>query len=323
MKTVFIIGAGANVEIEMPSGIELKEDIIKALNFSSLNNSNKNIDILFAMQALRRTEEQIESIASIISNALPHAISIDNFIDMRRNEPDIALCGKLAIIYSILNAEKKCTLYKYINNGYSDFLKSWYPLFFQKISENCDINEFKERLKNISFIIFNYDRCFEYYMIHALKVAYGVSNENAENIVENMNIIHPYGKIGDLEKIKFGLEFNHTHLLGCATNIKTFTEDSDMKITIKKHIDSADQIIFLGFAYHEINLDLLLGKHDFNKSPKNFIECYGTGYDISEKDIKEIYSALLIRDQRLFDPDIANITCAKFFKDFWHRISFK
>ena len=262
-----------------------------------------------------------------ISSALPHAISIDNFIDMRRNEPDIALCGKLAIIYSILNAEKKCSLYNYFNKGYGNFINSWYPLFFQKISENCDINEFKERLKKIAFIIFNYDRCFEYYIIHAINATYGVSKEIAKNIMENMNIIHPYGRIADINKVPLGEEINHYHLLGCVTNIRTFTEDSEEtkneRIIIKNHIESAERIIFLGFAYHEINLDLLLGKVDFNRLAMNFIQCFGTGYEISEKDINEINKSLSNRDHRIRYPDIANLTCTKFFKDFWHRISFR
>ena len=46
-----------------------------------------------------------------ISKALPLANSIDEFIDTQKENKKIAFCGKLAIIRSILNDEKRSKLY--------------------------------------------------------------------------------------------------------------------------------------------------------------------------------------------------------------------
>jgi len=332
MKTVFVIGAGANVEIGMPSGKMLKNDIIKTLDFSSFfrKANNKNIDIYFAMQQANRSDQEINNTASIIKKALPHTISIDNFIDMHRDKPDIALCGKLAIIYCILKAEKNSSLYKFINYENDNLLNTWYPLFFQKISENCDLNDFIIRMKDISFIIFNYDRCFEYYMINVIQIVYKTSRENAEKIVEEMNIIHPYGKIDDLQKVPLGAELNSHQLLKCAANIRTFTEDSEETINERKDIiqliNKVNRIIFLGFAYHPMNLDIIFKRVVHSTTAvilTNHIYCYGTGYEISENDRKHVEFLLKQCSFRVEICDISNVSCTQFFRDFWYRLSFQ
>ena len=45
-----------------------------------------------------------------IRDAMPQAISIDNFIDTHGENKLIELCGKLAIVRTILEAEAKSTL---------------------------------------------------------------------------------------------------------------------------------------------------------------------------------------------------------------------
>ena len=111
INTVFVIGAGASKEANLPTGNELKskiatllgmvqkggEDIVEALRISTLNDGSA--DIKPYLEAARH-----------IKDALPLAISIDNFIDAHRNNNKIALCGKLAITLSILDAERRSLL---------------------------------------------------------------------------------------------------------------------------------------------------------------------------------------------------------------------
>jgi hypothetical protein len=333
MNTVFVIGAGANVEIGMPSGKELKNDIAEFLNFSSIltNNSSKNRNVYFAMQDIFHTTEKLSNIASKIREAMPVAISIDNFLDAHRLESEIAIAGKLAVIASIIAAERQSSLFSLHRVKY-DLSNTWYPLFFQKITERCEINEFIERLKNISFIIFNYDRCFEYYMIYALESYYKIDKERAFDIMKQMNIIHPYGIIGDLKRIPLGKELDYGHLKTLYQNIRTFAEDSEKtkeeRTAIKHLIDRANRVIFLGFAYHQMNLDLLFDNNKpipkivLSTPRKNNVECYGTGFGISENDRKYIQSLLWRMDSRFEHSDISGASCVQFFSDFWYRLSF-
>ncbi|MCL2762221.1 MAG: hypothetical protein FWD36_03305 [Treponema sp.] len=334
MKTVFVIGAGANVEIGMPSGNQLKKEIAGMLDFSSLRRGmvSGNLNIYSAMQHALKNNEQILNIADTIKEAMPHAISIDNFIDAHRNEPGIILCGKLAIMESILLAEKKSYLYSYLSNDNEKILSTWYPLFFQKITEGCDINEFIERIKDISFIIYNYDRCFEYYMIHALCIYYKIGKKIAENIVEKMNIIHPYGTIGGINEMPIDTTLSINQLLYLANNnIRTFAEDSEKtkreRCAIRDIMNNANRVIFLGFAYHPMNLEVLF-KYIGIGSTKTVIltehiQCYGTGFGISEKDRNHIQSLLKETTSRIDQCDISDVSCTQFFNDFWYRLSFR
>jgi len=64
MNTVFVIGAGANVEIGMPGGKELKKDIAEFLDFSLIEKDRKPkpFDVFFAMRNMLKSEEQTKSV---------------------------------------------------------------------------------------------------------------------------------------------------------------------------------------------------------------------------------------------------------------------
>ncbi len=125
-KTVYVIGAGASAEVNLPTGAGLKEKISELLNFS-LNNFQDLIDgdrhiynalmtnIGDEMRAVYAMPEYILA-ANHIREALPQAISIDNFMDTQSGNRYIELVGKLAIARSILMAERNSALYIDINN---------------------------------------------------------------------------------------------------------------------------------------------------------------------------------------------------------------
>jgi len=330
MRTVFVIGAGANVEIGMPSGDELKKEIVKKLDFKSTTEGGDN-HLYNVFVSAFGNHRRLSAIAETIREALPFAISIDNFLNTHRNEPDVVLGGKLAIVASILEAEKKSFLYDFLYNDSNDNIQeTWYPLFLKKITEGCEINEFIERLEDTAFIIFNYDRCFEYYMAKALMLYYQIGQVQAESIMEKMIIIHPYGIIGNTNTL--GGNVPLAKLVQYAQNIRTFTEHSEKtreeQTSIKHIIDRANRVIFLGFAYHRLNLDLLFKYPGYavtlvDKAPlSDEVECYGTGLGISEGDRKYIQGALKKLDTRIGYSDISGDTCTQFFNNFWYRLYF-
>ncbi len=107
-NTVFVVGAGASQEADLPTGDGLKSGISELLDirFSESNRLENGDDTI--ADALKRHVLQPDGSwgdinpylheARHISGALPLAISIDNFIDQHRNNEKIALCGKLAIV---------------------------------------------------------------------------------------------------------------------------------------------------------------------------------------------------------------------------------
>jgi len=69
-----------------------------------------------------------------------------------------------------------------------------------------------------------------------------------------------------------------------------------------------------------MNLDLLFKK---DESRISFVRCYGTGYGISEQDIKHIEYSLEEKYSVVRKCEITGVSCKQFFNDFWHRISFR
>ncbi|MGB5746556.1 MAG: hypothetical protein WBM69_06215, partial [Desulfobacterales bacterium] len=167
------------------------------------------------MEALRINVQQPDGHCDInpylheswhIRDALSQAISIDNFIDAHRDNNKIALCGKLAIVRSILDAEKRSLLYfEKIRSdstiNFNSIENTWYTPFFQLLTENCEKNDLKDRFETITLIIFNYDRCIEQYLYHSLQNYYGISEGEADEFVKKISIYHPYGIVVNVQGV--------------------------------------------------------------------------------------------------------------------------
>lgn len=346
-NTVFIIGAGASKEANLPTGDELKGTISKLLDIrfkDGYHQSSGDTTIPTALRLLAQTPGQHHGNVDInpylheawlIRDALPLAISIDNFIDAHRYNDKIAVCGKLAIVCSILNAERKSHLYiderndSYIN--LSRLNETWFLSFFKLLTENCQKSQLTERIKSLTLIVFNYDRCIEHFIYYALQKYYKLSAIESAELVNSINIYHPYGNVGNLPwgnsngAIKFGADLQADQLWELSQKIKTFTEGTDPEaseiIAIRKHMSLANKVVFLGFAFHKLNMELITPTHlDDTNSSK--VKCFATTYGISDSDktvidqqIKELY-------QGKVSISMANSTCGKFFTDYWRSLSF-
>lgn len=343
-NTVFVIGAGASKEANLPTGYELKNIISDLLDIRFDWDKQTSGDHLIKQALHQHLQEKFVSLdinpyldqAHFIKNALPLAISIDNFLDAHKNNEKIELCGKLAIVRSILAAEKKSLLYYEKNRvdstiSYKGLEKTWYIPFFQLLTENCRKDDIKERLKAITLIIFNYDRCVEHYIYHALQSYYRMTESESAEIVDGMNIYHPYGVVGTLpwmsreNGIDFGADPNPPALLHLSKQIKTFTEGTDPSsseiIEIKSHMNKAARVAFIGFAFHKLNMELIMPQSEGNKN-KRKIQGYATTYDISLPDQKVVESQVSQLYGGRLDFEMANLKCGAFFKEYWRSLSF-
>lgn len=348
---IYIIGAGASKEANLPTGFELKSIISKLLNikFDRYEPTSGDYIITNALQEhVKNPDGNRGDInpylkeALHIKDALSLAISIDNFIDAHRNNEKLALCGKLSIVRAILSAEKKSLLFFKKDRvdstiNFTHLEKTWYLQFFQVITENCEKDDLEERLKLISLIIFNYDRCIEHFLLHAFIKYYGVTEQEAAKFISYINIYHPYGKVGYLpwqnqsDIVEFGEELNGKRLLLIAKEIKTFTEGTDpdsSDITeIKEKIKNAHRLVFMGFAFHKLNMELLSPENvlPFVTVPGTTIErikCYATTLGISESD-KEVISQQISSLYGIpINTKMVNAECKDFFPEFWRSLSF-
>jgi len=342
-KVVFVIGAGASKEANLPTGYELKEIISRLLNIH-FDYRQKSGDHLIA-NALRKHVEDVStqqndinaylSEARHIGDALPLAISIDNFIDNHKGNEKISLCGKLAIVRSILDAEKKSLLYFKkdridSNIDFPSIEETWYTAFFKILTENCGIDDLEDRFRSVTLIIFNYDRCVEHFLKNSLQKFYQISKDEASDLVGFIDIFHPYGSVGMLPwfnsggSMDFGTEPNAEELLKLTHQIKTFTEETDPDSgeisIIRDHVKNARKLVFLGFAFHKINMQLISpsGHADDYSFPK----CYATASGVSSSDQEVISKQINELYGHDIDTRMANLKCADFFKEFWRSLAF-
>lgn len=346
-KTVFVVGAGASKEVGMPTGEDLKATISSKLNFrfADLNPSPISGDSTI-YDALAHACAELDNFdinqcietSHKIAQAITLSPSIDNYINSHNSNLAIETCGKLAIAQSILSAERKSTLF--IDETKRDLLnpqkaeKTWLVEFFKLLSEDCTRERIKDRLAGIVFIVFNYDRCIEHFLYNALQVFYGLSSEESIEILSDINIYHPYGSIGSLPwskppkiSVSFGNNLSSKVLFEISKQIKTFTEGTDPDSSeikaIRNSIQTADLVLFLGFAYHKQNLELL--KPDDNGTKRNDGRYIGTGFGLSDSDIDEIRNDLYELNRVPTEMIILrkDLKCAEIFQEYSRKLSFR
>ena len=168
------------------------------------------------------------------------------------------------------------------------------------LTENCTKENLSKRLKSIALIVFNYDRCIEHFLYNSLQNYYSLRPDEAGNLVNEIEIYHPYGVVGTLpwqsdQSVAFGAELHAQKLLNLTHQIKTFTESTDPKskeiLAIRNNVIKADYIVFLGFAYHKLNMNLLMPDIPIADSLK-VSSCFGTAKGISNSDCEIIKAEL-------------------------------
>lgn len=334
---VFIVGSGASKEVNLPTGEELKSTISRYLNIRFDFSSQKSGDYEITEAVKKIAGDNGENpnsyfpVARHISEALPLDSSIDNFIDSHRGNEKIEICGKLAIVKAILEAEKRSLLRtdkagKLVLSFLND---TWYIPFYYLLTQNCDIDKLKERLKLITLVIFNYDRCIEHFICLSLQLYYGINQNSAADLVRCINIYHPYGVVGTLpwfnpkRAIDFGGDVHAIKLIELASKIKTFTEGTEpesSEITeIRGHVDAANKVVFLGFAFHKLNMKLITPVEPVKN---HSVRAFATTLGISDTDKEVIQSQIAALYKRKIRVDMVNSNCCHFFTEFKMSLSF-
>ncbi|WP_050382293.1 hypothetical protein [Bradyrhizobium pachyrhizi] len=311
-KTLFIIGAGAGVDLNLPVGTNLALDIqrrtkVSLSRFGTLEHGTFDEELALSFFGPGKGRNYGAAF-DLIHRGILLANSIDDFLNIHEGAPEVVEVGKAAIIRSILAAERHSHLYvnpSNVNNTL-DLMRvhtSWMVKFMRVLGPGRKAPDVERALDDVVFINFNYDRCLEHFLTHALHLQYGISKQQAAEIVTRATIIHPYGWVGALDRVPFGgSEHSRLDYLALSRGIKTYTEQVEEESTllrIEEVIRSAKCLVFLGFAYHTQNMNLLFGKHDVPEETKPI---FGTALGMSKADTSVVTSLL----EELFpeyDPD--------------------
>jgi hypothetical protein len=333
-RTLFVVGAGASQEVGFPLGTQLAktigERLIRRIDEETRQASFN--DPPFYDQLRRFSQKEVNeyyAAAGRIAAGIRLANSIDDFLNIHSADERIKTVGKAAIVRSVLDAEKRSALFVDQSNIYNklDFAKvedTWFVKLMRVLGPDVPVQHVEGLFDNVTFIVFNYDRCLEHFLIHALQALYGIAPEAAKKIVAGVSIVHPYGTVGELERVPFGGDsYNDPNYFQLSTRIKTYTEqieDGGIVDTMHDMMHSAECIVFLGFAYAEQNMDLLTPKKVIERKP-----VFGTAFGLSKSD-REVVARRILRMMRnpaagTVGPDTlvelgSDVKCARLFDEY-------
>ena len=289
-KTLFIVGAGASSEFGLPVGRGLADEIGKKMDirfdFGNKPVGSGDLSIYFQLtNQMQRNVREFQQAAWLIRDGILLARSIDDFVDLHRNDPHATTYGKAAIVKAVLEAERQSSLYFGGRDTPEEFSPgrfpdTWLVKLLQMLGPGIPRENVREIFDQVSFVVFNYDRCIEYFFLHALQNLYGIDRDTASSILDDLDIVHPYGVIDP--KVSFGAE--RADYLGLTAGIKTYTEqiaDANITGSLAEKVHQADTLVFLGFAYHEQNMLLLQPPKRLPASKRIF----GTAYGMSGADV--------------------------------------
>lgn len=328
---VLILGAGASKEVGLPTGEELKTQIV------SLFRSNK-ADFFYENLGCPNNidRDQSNDVIEHIRDALPQANSIDDFINANADKPAITLFSKYAISSLIIHAERKSILCGSKYNEFTSFdltksSETWFSNFFKILIENCPLLDLPYRLQSVGIINFNYDRCVEHFLFNAIRNYYRIESHKTTELMRNMDIHHPYGLIDKLpwmdaeDSTAFGCPARSDEQIYKSINaIRTFSEsteqDSPRIEKIRTMVNHGSRLVFLGFAFHRINMELLFGKEWGRGARKR---TYASGYGLSNSNCEAIKGK--IEHSSNAPPNGVQIrndlTCAKLIQEYRHSLS--
>lgn len=338
-KLVLVVGAGASKEVGLPTGEELKGIIRDLLDIRFDYRNQVSGDGLIS-QTLREYSagsqgavlpKEIIAEAWHIRDTIDLAPSIDNLIHDNRGNKLLELCGKIAIIRAILIAESNSSIY-FRNEGnqsainYAQLIDSWYVKFFRIIKNGCSKEDLKSKLSKIAIISFNYDRCIEHFLFNSLVDYYRLSTDEAASLIECIEIIHPYGSVGELPwmgsslSIGYGAGVSSRGLLTLTNRIKTFTEGvgSDEISKCRGLVFGARKIAFLGFAFHGLNMDILRSDEE-RKAYKTL--CYASTFGISDSDMEVVSSSISSLYKNMEVQRTKALRCGDFFDEYSRSLS--
>jgi hypothetical protein len=352
-KTLFVIGAGSSAEFNFPTGTALmniiKEKLVYDEAISSLADKEIHRALLTHVNRTPATAAVIYGLSDYvdaarqINRAMPLSASIDTYMDDHRSDARIQLCGRLAIVKAIMEAENRS---KYLitperarllppgsmeSIDFDKLNNSWFVRFFRILKGGGVAKENVATIfNNISIISFNYDRSLEYMLVGGLHSYYAIPEADAEGILEKLRILHPYGTVGPWHEGGDHLPFGQMagapdDLLKLASRIRTYTEFSAHAEEVKRMVSEASVIIFLGFGYVQENMRLL----GLNEHARATRQIYGTAFSSSQADKVIIHGMLSkfladgFRERPHPNPavDVFGGTCAQLFNEYSLKMS--
>jgi hypothetical protein len=340
-KTVLVLGAGASKGFGLPLGTDLRDQIAKDLNIKfddfGLRLASGSPEIVAALRVLTLGSNgqsgdinPHRAAAVQIASSMNISASIDDYIERHQGNVLLVECAKLAIGKAILGSELRSKLFsnhlQETSDPFRHFAGSWLALLLRDLTRGKTTANLDTIFENISIVNFNYDRCVEQFTFLWFQRMYDLTPSEASEVANRLKIHHPYGMLAPLphqnqsDHIAFGGELGAHQLVKIAASIKTYSESIDEGTEIEKvrmNLVKADRLVFLGFGFHQQNLDLLTVPVG---SERATLRCYATTEGISlphwEMIQSSISQALRVTAPNGFFCGAQKGTCEEFWNEY-------
>lgn len=243
-KIVFVLGAGASKPYGLPLGCDLRKTLCEATESSAI------------ARVLREKGGISETDTAHFAKAFLQSArdSIDAFLATRSDFREI---GKLAIALEICFRELPEKVFT--TNNDDDWYRRIWNVMVDEIHHVDDLSN-----NAVRFVTFNYDRSLEFFLHHATKSTFNVSDDAiACRAWSRLPILHVYGSVGSFsfpqgaQHRSYGAVIDWKSLKIAADGIKIIPEsregDQDFQ-TAKEWFKWANAIVFLGFGFDTLNV---------------------------------------------------------------------
>ncbi len=263
-KICLVLGAGASRPYGLPTSQQLRQILLGTYAgnaFDELGKGGRTAAKQYydTVTGWGISTEDLTKFQTEFFNS--QRVSIDAFLAQRKQEFEHV--GRIAIAAAILMCENPHQL-----------TEDWYQWLLELL-----IREGRNFEPGKLFIIsFNYDRSLEFFLWRAFRASFGLTPDEADEMLGRIKIVHVYGDMGPLsgtEDVRVG--FGDIKRVGSARNsIHIAAPDTRLPSAdaIQSFLQHCKRIVFLGFGFWKENLDILRIEQ-FRASKDIFASCFG------------------------------------------------
>jgi hypothetical protein len=153
-QTLFILGAGASAEADVPIGTKLASTIGQKMDIrfemGSEHIGTGDLELFSHInQKFRQEAREYQQAGWLIRDGITLSQSIDDFLDLHRNNHRVNRYGKAAIIKAVLEAERKSKLYFGGTSGIETFnpdrvADTWFVKFMHMLGRGVSKENARE-----------------------------------------------------------------------------------------------------------------------------------------------------------------------------------
>ena len=125
--------------------------------------------------------------------------------------------------------------------------------------------------------------------------------------------------------VPFGGTLEPVELLKFTKNIRTFSQEIDNESSeysaIRQTMRKGTKIVFLGFAFHELNMELIKPKPI--GGGRKQVDCFASTFGFSENDEEQIKKQIDELKLGIINLKMKNLKCNDFFNQFSKYLVFK